>query len=402
MRFKYFIIIALLCVAGLSGQSIDRQMDANRRQLESLKSEISRIKESLSRVKKNETSVLKQIDLIDEHSALIARQKGILKQQSRLLQKQIQRTNRNLESTKQRLTQLKSLYAKRLVYAYKYGRMRQAELLLSSASLNQAMIRYRYLKEIEAHDRRTLKSIQKKKIEIEKLKAALKNNLKRKQDNIREQKRQESIYLSQKKEKNRLLKKIRWNQITYGKELAAREKEKENLIQILLELERKRQLDLERRQKQSLSAKPEKRTEPLVDFKFDNFRKAKGKLPWPVSGKVISKYGKHKDPKSKTYVKNTDIEIRSKLGTPVRCVFKGVVRVITYLPGYGNTVIVDHGNGYYTVYSHLDEIYVQKNSSVRTNQVIATVGDSGSLAGAKLQFGIYGKQKVYNPEKWLR
>ncbi len=394
MRFNYFILLFWLTAIGLSAQSLDNQMDANRRQLESLKTEINRIREALGRVKNSESSVLKQIALIDEHSALIARQKGVLKQQSRLLQKQIQRTNRKLESTKQRLKQLKALYAKRLVYAYKYGRMRQAELLLSSASLNQAMIRYRYLKEIESHDRRTLQSIQKKKIEIEKLKATLKKDLKRKQQNLREQQQQEALYLAQKKEKNRLLKKIRWNRITYGKQLAAKEKEKENLIQILLELERQRQ--------QGLAAKSGKKAEALVNFKFDNFRKAKGKLPWPVSGRVISKYGKHKDPKSKTYVKNTDIEIKSKLGTPVRCVFKGVVRVITYLPGYGNTVIVDHGSGYYTVYSHLDEIYVQKNSSVHTNQVIATVGDSGSLAGAKLQFGIYGKQKVYNPEKWLR
>ncbi len=394
MRFNYVIVWIWLTVTVLSAQSIDRQMEANRRQLESIKTEISRIKSELSRVNKSESSVLKQIALIDEHSALIARQKGVLKQQSRLLQKQIKRTNRKLESTKQRLKQLKALYAKRLVYAYKYGRMRQVELLLSSASLNQAVIRYRYLKEIESHDRRTLQSIQKKKREIETLKASLKEDLKRKQDNLREQQKQEALYFAQKQEKKRLLKKIRWNRVTYGKQLAVREKEKENLIQILLELERQRQ--------QKRSVRPEERAEPLVDFKFDNFRKAKGKLPWPVSGKVISKYGKHKDPKSKTYVKNTDIEIKSKLGTPVRCVFKGVVRVITYLPGYGNTVIVDHGGGYYTVYSHLDEIYVQKNSSVHTNQVIATVGDSGSLAGAKLQFGIYGRQKVYNPEKWLR
>jgi len=83
-------------------------------------------------------------------------------------------------------------------------------------------------------------------------------------------------------------------------------------------------------------------------------------------------------------------------------VFSGIVRVVTYLPGYGNTVIVEHGNGYYTVYAHLAEIYVHKGAAVETNKVIGTVGDSGSLAGAKLQFGIYGGNKTYNPEKWLR
>ena len=63
---------------------------------------------------------------------------------------------------------------------------------------------------------------------------------------------------------------------------------------------------------------------------------------------------------------------------------------------------MDHGKGYYSVYSHLDEIYVQKEDFVKTGDVLATVGDSGSFSGAKLQFGIYGSQESYNPESWLQ
>ena len=76
--------------------------------------------------------------------------------------------------------------------------------------------------------------------------------------------------------------------------------------------------------------------------------------------------------------------------------------MITYLGGYGNTLIVDHGNGYYTVYSHLAEIYVRKNEIIETNQIIAQVGDSGSLAGSKLHFEIYGGNQSFDPQKWLR
>ena len=76
--------------------------------------------------------------------------------------------------------------------------------------------------------------------------------------------------------------------------------------------------------------------------------------------------------------------------------------MITYMGGYGNTIIIDHGNGYYTVYSHLGEIYVSRNDVIQTNQIIAQVGESGSLAGSKLHFEIYGGNQSYDPQAWLR
>lgn len=63
------------------------------------------------------------------------------------------------------------------------------------------------------------------------------------------------------------------------------------------------------------------------------------------------------------------------------------------LPGYGNTVIVDHGKGFYSIYSHLAQIYVYKNATVRQNQIIGKVGDSGYLGPVSLRFGIYGSKK---------
>ena len=392
IKLLLFLFLPLL----LFGQSsFDRQLSRNRSQLNSLKNEISQIKSKLNSVKKNEISILDQLTLIDKQTALTARAKGLLEQENRILRKKIKQTNKRLEETRQRYEQLKNLYAKRTVYAYKYGKIRSLELLLSSSSVNQAFIRYRYLQKIAEHDERSIRSILKRKREIENLKQSLDKDLQQKRRNLIAKKEQEAEYISRRKEKAALLKKIRWNEASYSKQLSIKEKEKENLIQMIIELERQRQEQLTNSRKSG--------EEPLaIDFKFDDFSRAKGKLPWPVKGKVVTRYGKHKDKGSKTYTRNTDIEIKSKLGTPVHCVFKGVVRVITYLPGYGKTIIVDHGKGYYSVYSHLDEIYVQKDDGIKTGQVIAAVGDSGSLAGAKLQFGIYGKQRTYNPEKWLR
>ncbi len=393
MNFKSFLLIALMAPwLAFSQSSLDRQLQDNRSRLQDLRRQISEIKKQLTKSRSQEKDILQQISLIDQEVALLSRAKGVLTRQSQLLQRKINHTSARLQTTTERYNKLRSLYAQRVVYAYKYGKVRNLELLLSASSFNQALIRYRYLKIIAEHDARTIKSILKKKREIQRIKAELADQLAGKKETLRQKQIEEKQYLTRKNEKKRLVAELHRRQQSYSQQLAQKQKEKENLIAMIVELERKRKL-------------AERRTEAgreIVHFDFKDFKRAKGKLPWPVRGKVITHYGKQRDPKSKTYIKNTDIEIRSKLGTDVRCVFKGLVRVITYLPGYGNTVIVDHGKGFYTVYSHLDEIYVDKGQGVDTGQVIATVGDSGSLAGARLQFGIYGGRKTYNPEKWLR
>jgi len=360
--------------------------------LSALQTEIEGLRKQLSRSKARETSVANQISLIDKEVALIARSRGLLEQESRLIQKRIHKTNSSLNQTRERYNKLKDMYAKRLVYSYKYGKIRSLELILTSGSLNQALIRYQYLKEIAEHDTRLIRSIKKKKVKIEEYKAQLDLTLALKNRNLRSKRKEEQNYLARKEEKARLLRKIKWDEKTYKKQIVRKLEEKERLIEIIMTLEKKRKAREEQGARQTEFAK----------VSFGDFKKYKGKLLWPVKGKVITKYGKQRDPGSKTYIMNTDIEIRSVLGTPVKCVFEGVIRMITYLPGYGNTVIIDHGNGYYTVYSHLDKIYVRENEPIKTAQVIATVGDSGSLAGAKLQFGIYGGNKTYNPQKWLR
>jgi septal ring factor EnvC (AmiA/AmiB activator) len=76
--------------------------------------------------------------------------------------------------------------------------------------------------------------------------------------------------------------------------------------------------------------------------------------------------------------------------------------MITHLSGYGNTIIIDHGDGYYSVYSHLDEIYVEQDRLVDSGSVIASVGDSGSLEGSMLHFAVFVNQQTENPESWLK
>ena len=80
----------------------------------------------------------------------------------------------------------------------------------------------------------------------------------------------------------------------------------------------------------------------------------------------------------------------------------GIVVAITWIPSFGNTIILDHGAGYYTVYAHLDEIQVSVNSYVLRDQLIAQVGDTGSLDGARLHFEVWQGEVKVDPRLWLK
>ena len=137
-------------------------------------------------------------------------------------------------------------------------------------------------------------------------------------------------------------------------------------------------------------------------LKTKSFKALKGQLPWPAEGRIISKFGRQWNPKLKTTTENPGIDIKGKPGSSIRTVLGGVVTTITYIRGYGTTIIVDHGGGFYTVYSHVTNIQTNVDSQVRNGDVIAYMGDSGSINGSKLHFEIWGKGQKLDPERWLR
>lgn len=140
----------------------------------------------------------------------------------------------------------------------------------------------------------------------------------------------------------------------------------------------------------------------VATFNEFSFLSYQGRLLHPVKGKVISKYGPARtgDYKSFTFQKGIDIKVER--GEPVKSVFKGEIMFAQWLKGYGNLLIVNHGDNYYTLYAHVEEIFKQKGETVETGEVIATAGDTGSIKGTCLHFEVRHHGKPVNPMKWLR
>jgi len=127
-----------------------------------------------------------------------------------------------------------------------------------------------------------------------------------------------------------------------------------------------------------------------------------GQLEWPVRGELLRGFGRSVHPKYQTVTLNNGVNIAANLGSPVAAVASGKVEYTDHLPGFGQCVILDHGAGYYTLYAHLDRVFVTAGGETARGQVIAEVGRPESGESSQLYFEIRHGKTPLDPMDWLR
>lgn len=140
----------------------------------------------------------------------------------------------------------------------------------------------------------------------------------------------------------------------------------------------------------------EKREKELASGSI--FRK-KGKLPWPVKGSVVRRFGTFEV--RGIAQRSQGIDIETKEGAPVRSIYDGTVVYVNWMNRYGNTIIVDHGGGYYSVYGHLQKFVKSIGEKVFANETIALVGQTGDVLQPTLHFELRFHDKPQDPGVWL-
>lgn len=133
----------------------------------------------------------------------------------------------------------------------------------------------------------------------------------------------------------------------------------------------------------------------------EGFALSKGALKMPLHGKIVTSYGPFKDNDSSCFTFESGIDIKAERGEPVRSVFKGEVLYAEWLKGYGNLIIINHGDNFYTLYAHVQEFFKKKGERVDTDEVIALAGDTGSIRGACLHFEVRHHGRPVDPMEWL-
>jgi septal ring factor EnvC (AmiA/AmiB activator) len=131
------------------------------------------------------------------------------------------------------------------------------------------------------------------------------------------------------------------------------------------------------------------------------FSSLRGRLPAPVDAPIVRGYGRQVDAQFQTELFSKGVDFDAPRGTAVRAVASGIVRFAGWFRGYGRMAILDHGERFFTVHGHLDELRVEVGDAVEAGDALGTVGDTGSLAGPRLYFEIREGGQAVDPRTWL-
>jgi murein hydrolase activator len=416
--FHYIFIIIFLTSAKIIPQE-QGKIELKKNELSELKEEISRLENELVQKTEKEKKSFEVLENYNKQNYLLRKLISKLKIQERSKQKEIDQNNGKIASIEKQISLLRINYLKYIVAIYKYGEVNELASLLDAESVEQALLRYKYLQkfsEKRSQDLDTykdnIKQLNNIRVRLEKEKLEKKNLAAQKQN-------EENGLVAKQKERKNILVAIRNDKSSLKKELEAKKtaeiKIKQIITKLITDAENRRKEEGERAS--SLNKIPSEMNSPkeniadisptnpiynvnLSTSDFSSFSNLKGKLSWPIiNGKIVKRFGENVNDNLNTITLNYGIDIRASSDLNVKAVAEGVVSAIDWIPGYGSVVIVTHKGDYRTVYSHLSDLYVAEGDKVETGNVIARVGES--LEGEVLHFEIWNSRVNQNPENWL-
>jgi septal ring factor EnvC (AmiA/AmiB activator) len=367
---------------------------AKRRELEDIRRQAAASHAAASRLKGQESKVLGQLRRIERDLGATRRRLRVLEERRRLLDRQIASTQATLDESVSTLDQQRAKLARRLRNLYKFGAERELEFMLSTRSFGQLLARWDFLVRIAQQDRRLLDDITARREQVQETKQELETNLTQLQRNARATESQNRRLANLRVERQSSVETIRTQRESYEAAAAELDKTARSLQGLLADLERKRRAEANRAIAQGRNPQPY----------TGDFARGRGQIEWPVRGPVVGHFGPEKHPRFGTTTLNNGVDIQAAAGTPVLAAGKGRVDYTSEDYGtFGAIVVLNHGDGYYTLYGHLSDILVTQGQEVQPGQPVGRVGDSGtSLKGTVLHFEVRKGGAALNPEDWLK
>jgi septal ring factor EnvC (AmiA/AmiB activator) len=395
MVLRFLLINTLIFTSFIFSQEsrrdFDAELDYQSEAINNVRKEIEETRRRIKSEKKKEKSTARRLTNIDKEISLTDKLYTQLKQELGKTETDIDKLSTAIQANEHQLEILRDRYAVRVVQMYKKGTLADIEKLLSSSSWRQAIYRSKYMGVISNIDQKTQNKIKSLLIDIGRQRIGLESSYRNKVRLKKDQEDSKVTLRASRKKRQQELDKIRNNQSELTKYLEEKQAGMQELESLLKKV----------RQERSSYDRADRIRKQQAALKTETFGKLKGQLPWPAAGRVVKKFGRTWNSERKTTTENPGIDIKGKPGSPVRSVIGGIITTITYIRGYGTTIIIDHGGGFYTVYSHVTNVETNEENEVQAGDIIAYMGNAGSIDGSKLHFEIWGHGQKLNPEKWL-
>ena len=395
MVLRFLLINTLIFTSFIFSQEsrrdYDAELDYQSEAINNVRKEIEETRRRIKSEKKKEKSTARRLTNIDKEISLTDKLYTQLNQELGKTETNIDKLSTAIQANEHQLEILRDRYAVRVVQMYKKGTLADIEKLFSSSSWRQAVYRAKYMGVISNIDQKTQNKIKSLLIDIGRQRIGLESSYRNKVRLKKDQEDSKVTLRASRKKRQKELDKIRNNQSELTKYLEEKQAGMQELESLLKKV----------RQERSSYDRADRIRKQQAALKTETFGKLKGQLPWPAAGRVVKKFGRTWNSERKTTTENPGIDIKGKPGSPVRSVIGGIITTITYIRGYGTTIIIDHGGGFYTVYSHVTNVETNEENEVQAGDIIAYMGNAGSIDGSKLHFEIWGHGQKLNPEKWL-
>ena len=367
-------------------RDLAQSADVPSRPADTVSNELEQSQQKVAAYSKAESAVITALD--ETEQALNTARKKVARLSAELaeLAQRMDVLEEQYHEIEQRAAHNEAYVAGRLAGLYKLSWLGKFNILASAESMFDFFSNKRTLEHILAHDETVMVDLAKDKADMQALLTQLAARSNEKQAASKDLAQRIDTMKIEQVRRESLLKAVRSKK---SLQLAAIDALKASV----------RDLD---RTVAAFESEPQPASFVATAVKEKPFAALKGLLMMPVKGKIVSFFGHYKDSRFNVTNFQSGINIKADRGEPIRAVYSGKTLFSDWFKGFGNMIIIDHGDHYYTVYAHLEEQFKTKGDPVEAGEVIATVGDTGSLTGAGLHFEVRHHGKPMNPLSWIK
>ncbi len=383
-RINLALLLGLSVLAGIGwpAPDVDVRLEDEEAKLELLNERLGLLNEELTQLDSKQTTLLGELHRFDIEIRLANKRLELLGLELKRGYREIDENLKRIQVLEASIEELIPYLKSRSVSLYKQGRLSYLRLLLSVEKPSELTRAYRYVSRLAREDGKKMSRFLDDQKALEDTKARLL--------------KQTAATLATRKELRAATRTLASRRESRATLLGEIENRREMAGTLVYELEQARErlgALLE-----TLSAGEPLPESATVHIPMRVFR---GELGWPLDGKLEGRFGTELHPRFKTVTVRNGIEIDAPLGTPVGAVYGGEVAFAAWFEGYGKLLILRHPGNVHSLYGYLDEFTVSPGDWVEQGQPVASVGETGSRAGARLYFEIRFEGAPVDPETWL-
>lgn len=403
-RFVILFFISLCAVSSYAQKKTKSQLQREKQENLAKIKETEKILTETTTQKKNSLGELNALNRrIEQQESLIKS----IKSEISLLDNDIDENNQIIEALEKDVAKLKEEYATMLFAAQKAsGKLDKLTFLFSAESFDQLVMRLKYMEQYSKARKDQAEAIAKVQLILGDQVKIIEGQRKDKRTLLQDEEKENNQLTDLKGKQRTLVRSLEKEEKKLRRDLEDTRKAVAELDELIAKIIKE---ELERAEREAREARERERKNGKVTTAAKteamelsaSFEENRSKFPWPVSGFISQKFGTQKHPVLKGIdIQNDGVNIQTNQGEKVKAVFGGEVRAVAFIPGIGNTVIINHGE-FFTVYSGLKEVEVKKGQKITTRTEIGQV-ISNADGISELRFKIYKNTTALDPQQWLK